>query len=136
MKTFFTIGGKLVSLPGGHNAGELAILHRGRLACFFHNAFFVQIDRRETRAHRAFIADDEAYVFARQLDAETVIIALNRDKQSKQVTIPVALRDEVTLKSVIGEGSSRVVNGEATLNLPPQTAVAFKTFDRITGFSR
>ena len=97
--------------------------------------------RRENAAVRSgrlidLFADDEAYVFARQLDAETVIIALNRDKQSKQVTIPVGLRDGMTLKSVIGEGSSRVVNGEATLNLPAQTAVAFKTFDRITGFSR
>jgi glycosidase len=82
-------------------------------------------------------ADDETYVFARQLDAETVIVGFNRDKQTKRVTVPVGLRDGTTLKSVIGEGSSsRVMNGEATLNLPAQTAVAFKTFDRITGFSR
>jgi len=97
--------------------------------------------RRENEAVRSgklidLFADDETYVFARQLDTETVIIALNRDKQSKQVTIPVGLRDGTTLKSVIGEGSSRVVNGEAVLNLPAQTAVAFKTFNRITGFSR
>jgi len=35
----------------------------------------------------------------------------------------------VTLKVVIGgTESARVVNGEARLNLPPQTAVALKAF--------
>jgi glycosidase len=75
--------------------------------------------------------DDESYVFARQHENETVIVALNRDQQ-KRVTLPagvIGLKDGKTLKSVIGvEASSRVVNGEVTLDLPPQTAVAFKAF--------
>jgi glycosidase len=76
--------------------------------------------------------DDESYVFARQHGNETVIIAINRQHQPKQVTIPagsIGLKDGTTLRSVIGtEASSRVSNGEAMLNLPAQTAVAFKAF--------
>ena len=75
--------------------------------------------------------DDEGYVFARQLGNETIIIAINRQNQKKQVSIPataIGLKDGTTLRTVIGTdaASSRVSNGEVTLNLPPQTAVAFK----------
>jgi neopullulanase len=92
--------------------------------------------RREHQAIRSgrmidLLADDETYVFARQLNNETVIIAFNREN-AKQVTIPansIGLKDGTTLKSLIGvDASSRVVNGEATLNLPAQTAVVFKAF--------
>jgi len=76
--------------------------------------------------------DDETYVFARQQSSETVIFALNRQHQPRQVTVPAAsigLRDGTALKTVIGaDATSRVVNGEAALNLPPQSAVAFKAF--------
>ena len=101
--------------------------------------------RREHEAIRSgrlidLFADNETYVFARQLDAETVIIAINRENQQKQVRIPadsIGLKDGAVLKCVIGvDTSSRVIHGEATLNLPAQTAVAFKAFDRITGFSK
>ncbi len=93
--------------------------------------------RREHAAIRSgrlidLFADDESYVFARQLNDETVIIAINRENKTKQVTIPagsIELKDGVVLKSLIGaEASSRVLNGEATLNVPAQTAVAFKAF--------
>ena len=76
--------------------------------------------------------DDETYVFARRHASEIVIIALNRQNTQKQVTLPagsIGLKDGTTLKSIIGAGtSSKVVNGEAALNLPAQTAVAFKAF--------
>ena len=76
--------------------------------------------------------DDNTYVFARQYATETVIVALNRQNQPKQVTVPagsIGLLDGVMLKSLIGPvASSRVRNGEVTLNLPAQTAVAFKAF--------
>ena len=92
--------------------------------------------RREHQAIRSgrmidLLADDETYVFARQLNNETVIIAFNREN-AKQVAIPansIGLKDGTTLKSVIGvDASCRVVNGEAMLSLPAQTAVAFKAF--------
>jgi len=76
--------------------------------------------------------DDESYVFARQLGAETIIVAFNRENKPKEVTIPagpIGLKDGVTLKSLIGEEtSSRIANGEATIALPAQTAIAFKAF--------
>ena len=76
--------------------------------------------------------DDETYVFARQHGNETLIIALNRQNQQKRVTVPagtIGLKDGTTLKSVLGvEMSGKVVNGEVALNLPAQTAVAFKAF--------
>lgn len=77
-------------------------------------------------------SDDGTYVFARQQGDETVIIAFNRQNQQKFVKIPagtIGLKDGVTLKSVIGiETTSNVAKGEATLNLPAQTAVAFKAY--------
>lgn len=76
--------------------------------------------------------DDETYVFARQHGDETVIVALNRQERLKEVTVPVGtigLKDGVTLKAVIGgDASSRIANGEATLSLPAQSAVAFRMF--------
>ncbi|HKG77881.1 MAG TPA: cyclomaltodextrinase C-terminal domain-containing protein, partial [Pyrinomonadaceae bacterium] len=92
--------------------------------------------RREHQAIRSgrmidLLADDQTYVFARQLNNETVIVAFNREN-AKQVAIPansIGLKDGTTLKSVIGvDASGRVVNGEAMLNLPAQTAVVFKAF--------
>jgi len=71
-------------------------------------------------------------VFARQQGDETLIVGINRQDQRKQVTIParsIGVKDGVTLKVMIGRTeSARVVNGEARLNLPPQTAVALKAF--------
>jgi len=93
--------------------------------------------RREHQAMRQghlidLFYDDETYVFARRHANETVIVALNRLNTQKQVSVPAAtigLRDGAELKTVIGAvASSRVVNGEAALNLPAQTAVAFKAF--------
>jgi alpha-glucosidase len=76
--------------------------------------------------------DDETYVFARQLGAETVLIALNRENKRKEIAVPVGsigVKDGVTLKSLIGEAESvRVVNGEARLTLSPQTAMAFGAY--------
>ncbi len=73
------------------------------------------------------VFDDDAYVFARQLDGETIIIAINRENKVKQVTIPVGsigVKNDVMLKALIGDGSGRVVNGEVTLSLPAQSAIA------------
>jgi hypothetical protein len=73
--------------------------------------------------------DDESYVFARQLGAETIIVAFNRNNKPKPVMIPaesIGLKDGVTLKSLIGrETTGRVSNGAALLILPAQTVIAF-----------
>ncbi|HEY0724225.1 MAG TPA: alpha-glucosidase C-terminal domain-containing protein, partial [Pyrinomonadaceae bacterium] len=75
--------------------------------------------------------DDDAYVFARQIDRETIVIAINRENKAKQVTIPVGsigLKDGVMLKELIGNVRGRVVNGEAVLTLPAQSAIALGSF--------
>lgn len=75
--------------------------------------------------------DDDTYVFARQLESETIIIAFNRDTKMKQVTLPVGsigVKDGANLKSLIGNVSARVVDGEAVLSLPAQSAVALGSF--------
>lgn len=90
--------------------------------------------RREQAAIRSgrtidLFYDDDAYVFARQHNNETVIVAFNRQNQEKRVTIPagaIRLKDGVTLMPLIGAADGRVVNGEVVINLPAQTAVAFK----------
>jgi glycosidase len=76
--------------------------------------------------------DDDSYVFARQLGNETVVVAINRQPQERQVTIPAAsigLKDGVTLRPLIGKiASSRISNGEAKLKIPGRFVVAFKAF--------
>lgn len=74
--------------------------------------------------------DDDTYVFARQHGNETMIIALNRHAQPKQITVPVGtigLKDGATLRGLLGsESTSPIKNGTAVLELPAQTAVAFR----------
>lgn len=93
--------------------------------------------RREHAAMRAgklvdLFYDDESYVFARQLGAETIVIAFNREVKQKKVTIPVGsigVKDGVMLSSIVGGiQAPPVVNGQATLSLPAQTAIAFRAF--------
>ena len=74
--------------------------------------------------------DDDAYVFARQDQDETVIIAINRAEKEKKVTVPagsIGLRDGAALASLIGSSAStRVERGQAMLSILPKTAVAFR----------
>jgi glycosidase len=74
--------------------------------------------------------DDDAYVFARQKAAETLIIAINRAGQEKKVTAPIGsigVRDGSELRALIGKGEpARVAAGQATFIVPGRTAVAYK----------
>jgi len=74
--------------------------------------------------------DDDAYVFARQDQRETVIVAINRHSQEKNVTLTatsIGLKDGARLTFLMGKGvDARVVNGQATLILPARTAVAYR----------
>jgi glycosidase len=90
--------------------------------------------RREHPALRSgklidLFSDDETYVFARQLGTETILVAFNRENKRKEISVPVGsigIKDGATLKPLIGEArDARVVNGEARLTLPAQTAMAF-----------
>jgi glycosidase len=92
--------------------------------------------RREHAAMRSgrlidLFFDDEAYVFARQLEKETIVVAFNRENKPKPVILPVGsigLKDGVTLKGLIGNVSGRVVNGGVVLVLPAQSAIALGSF--------
>ena len=86
--------------------------------------------RREHLAMRSgklidLFADDDAYVFARELGSEMVIVAFNRDRNVKRVTLPVKGK---RLEPIIGDVKAQVVNGEAELNLPAQSATALRVF--------
>jgi glycosidase len=73
--------------------------------------------------------DDDAYVFARQDNRETLIIAINRSKKEKQVTIParaIGLKDEAELTPLIHLGSaSRISNPRLPFILAKESATAF-----------
>ena len=73
--------------------------------------------------------DDDAYVFARQDKTETVIIAINRAEKERRLVIPastIGLKDGGELSSLIGSTTSaRVMNGQATITIPPKAAVAY-----------
>ncbi|HEV2828178.1 MAG TPA: alpha-amylase family glycosyl hydrolase [Pyrinomonadaceae bacterium] len=73
--------------------------------------------------------DDDAYVFARLNKSETVIIAMNRAKKEKQVSIPASalgLKDGTGLTPLIATASgSPVAKGNATISVPPKSAVAY-----------
>ncbi|HET7288296.1 MAG TPA: alpha-amylase family glycosyl hydrolase, partial [Pyrinomonadaceae bacterium] len=90
--------------------------------------------RREHPALRSgklidLFSDDETYVFARQLEGETIVVAFNRENKTKEISVPLGsidVKDGATFKTLISEKMiSRVVNGEAKLILSPQSARAF-----------
>jgi glycosidase len=73
--------------------------------------------------------DDDSYLFARQDRSETVIVAINRAAQEKQIAVPVGsigLPNGSVIVPLIGTGGGgRVANGQATLTVAAKTAVAF-----------
>lgn len=64
------------------------------------------------------VYDDNVYVFARQDDSETVIIAINRQDKEYDITVPFN-----SVAPLLGK--IRVIRGPK-LTLPPNSAVAFK----------
>jgi glycosidase len=74
--------------------------------------------------------DDDSYVFARQDQNETVIIAFNRTGQEKKITVPagaIGLKDGSELAALSGTpADAQVANGQATMTLPARTAVAYR----------
>ena len=75
-------------------------------------------------------SDDDAYVFARQRDDETLIIAINRQEGERHIAVParaVGLPDNLELKALIGKApAAKVVAGRLNLVVPPRTVVVFK----------
>jgi len=69
------------------------------------------------------VYDDNVYVFARQDNSETVVVAINRQNKEQEVTVPARLM--TPLIGVVSE--FRVANGQTIVTLPANSAVAFKT---------
>ena len=73
--------------------------------------------------------DDDAYAFARQDTAETVVIAFNRSSKEKEVTLPagsIGLTNGLKLITLIGAASTvQVTNGQLKLTLPGKSALAY-----------
>lgn len=77
--------------------------------------------------------DDNVYVFARQWQAETLILAFNRGAREVRINIParaIGLPDGTRLSPVIGgaelvEVPIPVEKGQTSLLVPPKTAVAY-----------
>ncbi len=73
--------------------------------------------------------DDESYVFARQNQSETVIVAFNRDGAEKKLPLhlgAIGLRDGGQLVQLIGSPvTDRIANGQLMLKIPSKTAVAY-----------
>jgi glycosidase len=73
--------------------------------------------------------DEEAYVYARQDNHETIIIAVNRAATQKTMSVAASLIDAgegARLAPLLGAGEARpVLNGKLIVLLPPKTAVAY-----------
>ena len=73
--------------------------------------------------------DDETYVFARQDQTETVIVAFNREGKEKGLPLQlgaIGLKDGAQLVGLVGSSvSDRIANGQLTLKIPSKTAVAY-----------
>ena len=73
--------------------------------------------------------DDDGYVFARQNQQETVIVAFNRSERERKIEVPassIELKNGSEISPVIGTASgSRVANGRASLTLPKSSVSAF-----------
>jgi glycosidase len=73
--------------------------------------------------------DDEVYIFARQDERETVVLAFNRSAPEKRIVIPVGvlnLQTGAALVPVLGsQPEVKVSNDTFSLTLPEKTAVAY-----------
>ena len=74
--------------------------------------------------------DDDAYVFARQSNIETLVVAFNRLSEAQKIKVPmrsIHIRDGADLKPILGSSqTARVVDGQVTITIPARTAVAFR----------
>jgi glycosidase len=73
--------------------------------------------------------DNDAYVFARQIQTETIIVAFNRSGQEKEITIPATIVNPkgTALLSLIGtEARASTTSAATILRIPARSAVAFK----------
>jgi glycosidase len=75
--------------------------------------------------------DENAYVFARKDENETVLIAFNRANAERMIKIPVrsiGLADGAEMRALIGNApAAKAAKGQMTISVPARTAIAFGT---------
>lgn len=71
-------------------------------------------------AFRCLYADDAVFAFARTLNEQTVIVAVNNDEQARQVALPVRnlLPENYEASARYGKHHNRVVHGILQVNVP------------------
>lgn len=95
---------------------------------------WIQLRRQHPAIRRGrtidLVYDDDAYIFARRDENETVIICLNRAANLKRAVIPAALLDATSgaqlIPLLVAKERVRALGGNFTLDLPPRTAAAYQ----------
>lgn len=72
--------------------------------------------------------DDDVYVYARKSEAETVIVALNRSDQAREINLPMDAigAGTLALEPLVGGGKAASGPRDLKLGLPRMTAVAYQ----------
>jgi glycosidase len=74
--------------------------------------------------------DDDSYIFARQYGSETIIVAFNKSRESRVLSLPVAaigLRDGGRLVPLTSAGAAvAIMKGNADVAVPARSVAAFK----------
>jgi glycosidase len=73
-------------------------------------------------------ADADVYVFGRQLDAEGLLVAVNRAEGTRSAEIPAGglFGEGAALKGIYGKAEGQVRNGKVVLTLAPRSGVVIQ----------
>jgi glycosidase len=70
-------------------------------------------------------ADADVYAFGRKLDADVLLVAVNRAEAARSVEIPTGdlFGEGAALRAIYGNGEGRVRNGKLALTIAPRSGV-------------
>jgi cyclomaltodextrinase len=70
-------------------------------------------------------ADADVYAFGRKLDADVLLVAVNRAEAARSVEIPTGdlFGEGAALRAIYGKGEGRVKNGKLALTIAPRSGV-------------
>jgi glycosidase len=128
--------GEEIAMEGGEDPDNRRDFHARAFAASGRNAkeeemfewtrAWIRLRREHSALRRGrlidLVYDDTVYVFARRDSTETVVVAINRQDKEQRVTIP--FKSIVPLIGLVSD--IRVTNGQTTLTLPANAAVAVR----------
>jgi glycosidase len=141
--------GDEIGMPGGHdpdNRGDSsggwpgdaqnAFTHKGltpeQQAIFSCVQSLLQLRREHPalrQGHLWHLASDESsYVFVRQSEEESVIVAFNNSEKPRELRIPLQdtpVQSAAGVASLFGDASAKLVGHEMHINMPPQSLSMF-----------